>query len=185
VELATRVSERGRGTARPWSEAQPSDLARRAPASERVDGLSSESWPHATTRLARAALGDLARGRVLDVGTGDGVLARAALAAGATEVVGIDVRPVPAVAGATMLRVAAEDYDGAGFDVLVANLPDPVLLDVLPRLVTMARLLIATGVRLERAAAVRARLALLGARPVGTRALEGWCLFVADTPFTP
>ncbi|HKA87957.1 MAG TPA: 50S ribosomal protein L11 methyltransferase [Haliangiales bacterium] len=143
-------------------------------------GELTEGSPHPTTRLALAALAERAADRVLDVGTGDGVLARAALAAGATEVVGIDVRAVPAVAGATMLQVAVEAYEGGGFDVVVANLPDPVLLAVLPRLAAMGRTLLVTGVRVERAAALRVRLAAAGARIAATRAREGWVLYVAE-----
>ncbi len=142
--------------------------------------LTGDDRDHATTRLALAALAERARGRVLDVGTGDGVLARAALAAGASEVVGIDVLPVPAVPGATMVQARIETYDGGGFDVVVANLPEPVLLGALPRLCAMARTLLVTGVRIERAGALRAALAAVGGRRVEARAARGWCLFVAE-----
>jgi len=141
-------------------------------------GLTSEDWPHATTLLAAAALATRARGRVLDVGTGDGVLARAALAAGARAVVGIDRAPVPTVAGAEMRRVAIEDFDGA-FDLVVANLPDDVLLRAVPRLLAMAPEAILTGVRLPRVAALRAAIGAAGGRIGEMRALDGWALVIA------
>jgi ribosomal protein L11 methyltransferase PrmA len=141
-------------------------------------GLTSEDWPHATTRLAAAALATRARGRVLDVGTGDGVLARAALAAGARTVVGIDRAPVPKVAGVEMRQVAVEEFHGV-FDLVVANLPEDVLLREVPRLLAMAPQAILTGVRLPRVAALGARIRAAGAHIGEMRALEGWALVIA------
>ena len=141
-------------------------------------GLTSEDWPHATTRLAAAALATRARGRVLDVGTGDGVLARAALAAGARAVVGIDRAPVPTVAGADLRQVAVEDFHGV-FDVVVANLPEDVLLREVGRLLAMAPEAILTGVRLPRVAALAARIRAAGGRVAELRALDGWGLVIA------
>jgi ribosomal protein L11 methyltransferase len=141
-------------------------------------GVTSEDWPHATTRLAAAALATRARGRVLDVGTGDGVLARAALAAGAVAVVGIDRAPVPTVAGAEMRQVAIEDFHGA-FDLVVANLPEDVLLRMVPRLLGMAPEAILTGVRLPRVSALRARIRAAGGRTGELGALDGWGLVIA------
>ena len=145
---------------------------------ELARGLTSEDWPHATTRLAAAVLATRARGRVLDVGTGDGVLARAALAAGARTVVGIDRVPVPTVAGAEMRQVAVEDFHGV-FDLVVANLPEDVLLRVMPRLLGMAPEAILTGVRLPRVAVLAARIRAAGGRVGEMRALDGWGLVIA------
>ncbi len=145
---------------------------------ELARGVTSEDWPHATTLLAAAAVATRARGRVLDVGTGDGVLARAALAAGASQVVGIDRAPVPAVAGVEMRQVAIEDFTGS-FELVVANLPEDVLLAVVPHLLAMAPEVVLTGVRLPRVGALAARIRRAGGRIEKMHALDGWGLVIA------
>jgi ribosomal protein L11 methyltransferase len=102
---------------------------------------------HATTRLCLAALQDLdLRGRrVIDVGTGSGLLAIAASRLGAADVVGIDedadafhaaqenvsLNPAAVVAlrHVDVRRVSLEP-----FDVVVANLTGALLRDAAPRL---------------------------------------------------
>jgi ribosomal protein L11 methyltransferase len=153
---------------------------------------------HATTRMAAMALREVLRGRrgarVLDVGTGEGFLAAAALAAGAGEVVGIDHEPIlvararRAVPRARFVcadaRVWLAEEAGGAFDVVVANLPDPPLVPLVPRLASAARFgaLIVTGALLWQADALRASLVAAGMRPDAPRAAEGWCLFTAFAP---
>lgn len=102
---------------------------------------------HATTRLCLAALQDLdLRGRrVIDVGTGSGLLAIAASRLGAADVVGIDedadafhaaqenasLNPATAV---TLRHVDVRRVSLEPFDVVVANLTGAVLRDAAPRL---------------------------------------------------
>jgi ribosomal protein L11 methyltransferase len=102
---------------------------------------------HATTRLCLAALQDLdLRGRrVIDVGTGSGLLAIAASRLGAADVVGIDddadafhaaqenasLNPAAAV---TLRHVDVRRVSLEPFDVVVANLTGAVLRDAAPRL---------------------------------------------------
>jgi ribosomal protein L11 methyltransferase len=102
---------------------------------------------HATTRLCLAALQDLdLRGRrVVDVGTGSGLLAIAASRLGAAEVVGIDedadafhaaqenasLNPMAAV---TLRHVDVRRVSLEPFDVVVANLTGALLRDAAQRL---------------------------------------------------
>jgi ribosomal protein L11 methyltransferase len=120
---------------------------------------------HASTRLALAgldALGEMLRGaRVLDAGTGSGVLALAALALGARSAVGFDLDPVAVREArsnaerngfAARLRLFAGGIDALRappFDVVVANLLRSELLPILPGLASALR---------ERGAAVFAGL---------------------------
>jgi ribosomal protein L11 methyltransferase len=152
---------------------------------------------HPTTRLAQAALREvlaLRRGaRVLDVGTGTGILARVALEAGAGEVVGIDHHAVAVqtarslVPGASFRVADAREYltshAGGAFDVVVANLPDPPLASLVPELVAAARLggvLLVTGLLLWQADAVSRALRAEGASPSTPRAEAGWSLIVSS-----
>jgi len=102
---------------------------------------------HATTRLCLAALQDLdVRGRrVIDVGTGSGLLAIAASRLGAADVVGIDedadafhaaqenasLNPAVVV---TLRHVDVRRVSLEPFDVVVANLTGALLRDAAPRL---------------------------------------------------
>jgi ribosomal protein L11 methyltransferase len=102
---------------------------------------------HATTRLCLAALQklDLRGRRVIDVGTGSGLLAIAASRLGATDVVGIDedadafhaaqdnalLNPKAVV---TWRHVDVRRVSLEPFDVVVANLTGTLLRDAAPRL---------------------------------------------------
>ena len=151
---------------------------------------------HPTTRLARAALAEALatrRGaRVLDVGTGTGLLAREALEAGAGEVIGIDHAPQAIETARTLVRGArfhladAADYlfqhAGGAFDVVVANLGDPPLVALIPDLAAAARLggiLLVTGLQLWQADDAARALREAGAHPGEPRAEGGWCLISA------
>ena len=102
---------------------------------------------HATTRLCLAALQDLdLRGcRVIDVGTGSGLLAIAASHLGAADVVGIDEdadafhaaqenASLNQAAAVTLRHVDVRRVSLEPFDVVVANLTGALLRDVAPRL---------------------------------------------------
>ncbi len=170
-----------------WLEAAPAEPM--APALLFGDGA------HATTRMAAMALRETLRGarraRVLDVGTGGGILAAAAVAAGAAEVVGVDHDGAAieaarrAVPGARFVHADAAEWlareAGGAFDVVVANLPDPPLIRLVPALCAAARFgtLIVTGALLWQADALRRELAAAGFTAGAPRHAAGWCSFTA------
>lgn len=122
---------------------------------------------HESTTACLAALQDVGVGgaAVLDVGTGTGVLALAAAALGAADVLGVDVDPVAVQTARDNARRNGLDVrfatgsvemaaDGA-FDVVVANLTTTTIAELavpLARRLAAGGTLIASGVSNERAA---------------------------------
>jgi ribosomal protein L11 methyltransferase len=155
----------------PWAVAD-----RKAPAPGRVivviqPSMGFGTGHHATTRLCTALLQrlDLSGCTVLDVGTGSGVLALAALALGAGSVLAVDddadaiesARENLALNGAPPgLELRVADFRGLPantVDVVVANLTGGLLArsaDVLAGAVAPGGRLIVSGVTLEEEAAV-------------------------------
>src|SRR5438309_868688 len=132
----------GRFLVRPtWSDASAPDAITIA-----LDpGMAFGTGLHPTTQQCLEAVSylDLEGLRVLDVGTGSGILAIAAAKRGAREVVGVDTDPL-AVRAANENAVAngvsvegrlgsAADVDGK-FDVVLANLVGSVLVQIAPNL---------------------------------------------------
>ena len=159
----------------PWL-ADPADLAA-ATTLVIEPGMAFGTGHHETTTGCLRALQalDLTGRRVVDVGTGTGVLALAAEALGASEVDAVDIDPEAiAVAeenvrrhGARRVRLtvgSCEVVDGPG-DVVVANMITPVLLDLADRLVDLVLpggALVLSGVAVERGEHVRAAYAARG-----------------------
>lgn len=138
-------------------------------------GMAFGTGHHATTRLCLAELQrvGVAERRVLDVGTGSGVLAIAAALLGASAVAGVDTDP-------DAVRVARENADRNGVrlelrtgsvgaverpcDVVVANLvTDTILALAADLLAATADVLITSGISRGRAAQVADRFHELGA----------------------
>jgi ribosomal protein L11 methyltransferase len=109
------------------------------------------SGSHPTTRLVAAVTVERVRPRdtVLDVGTGSGVLAVVAARAGAGRVVGLDIDPASAEVAAANARrngvaervrvdprpLAAVSAEGLQFDLVLANLLAPVVVELAADLV--------------------------------------------------
>ena len=156
------------------------------------------SGSHESTQLVLLMLEDLpiAGRRVLDVGTGSGILALAARALGARWVVGFDIDadavciarqtvavqpqrlPVALFAGSTAALGAKP-----GFDLVLANLipveADP-LLDDLRALLAPGGLLLLSGLMADQRAASEAELARRGFAVVASRELEEWVGLVCE-----
>ena len=151
---------------------------------------------HPTTMLAAdelaAALAAHPGARVLDAGSGTGVLAERALAAGANEIVAVD-RDADAVACTRVripsARVLRRDLtqgvcDLGSFDVIVTNLPTEQLVacaGALAAAVAPRGQLIATGAPLVFARRVERSIVCGGLTIVARRARSGWCALVAHT----
>ena len=160
-----------------------------------VDGPAFGTGLHPTTALCLEALDDELTAwppeqpkRVLDVGTGSGVLALAALASGVPRVVAIDI-------DADAVRIAAENarlnglssrlhlvHGGpealTGFWPLVlANVLAAPLMDMAPTLarrVGRSGRLVLSGIRSSLATDVEQAYRHVGMRPVRSQARDGW-----------
>jgi ribosomal protein L11 methyltransferase len=161
-------------------------------------GMAFGTGLHPSTRLCLQALEDRVRpgDRVLDVGTGSGILAIAAAQLGAVEVVGIDLDPVAVQVARDNValngvaeRVWIEEgtleqvspVEGA-WDCVVVNILAGVIIDLAPRLaarLTPSGSLIASGIIDESAAAVTEALASAGLCIIEQRSEKDWVALLA------
>lgn len=152
---------------------------------------------HPTTMLCVLILQDYVKGgeKVLDVGTGSGILAIAAAKLGASEVVGTENDPIAVAAAIENVEIAglqdkmqiiASDspltYDGQA-DIVVANIIPPVIIAMSEELCAKVMLhgkLITSGIILERADEVKAKLESLGLETVEQRQEGDWVAIVSE-----
>lgn len=158
-------------------------------------GMAFGTGLHPSTRLCLEALEDLVRDgdRVLDVGTGSGILSIAAAGLGAASVLAVDVDPVAVDAARANVAVnhlehvvtvregGAADAALEPFDLVVANIIARVIVEHAAPLAAAVRpggLLIVSGILLERAAEVSAALSEHGVDTEEPRQEGDWCALV-------
>jgi len=160
---------------------------------------------HATTRMLIEWLEEVIRPgqRVLDVGTGSGILAMVALRLGAGSALGIDsdpdaIRCAREYAATNKfgpeleLRIAAlkelKDIGAARFDVVVANLDRRTLLEstgLFQNLLERGGRLLLSGVLPEHQAAIADAFAAEGGMIPAARQCEGWLALEVNFPAHP
>lgn len=155
---------------------------------------------HATTRLAARAVQEWVQARpgeaLLDVGTGNGVLAMVGLLAGAREAVGLDIdeNAVRAATANAELNGLADrarfsalplaELD-ASFPLVVANIDAPTLAALRrPLAACTLETLLVTGLLVEQCAEIEASFHSAGLELRERRELEDWCLLRFEPALT-
>ncbi len=154
-------------------------------------GMAFGTGTHETTSLCLEALDALVQGgeRVLDIGTGSGILAIAALRLGAREADGVDIDPMCVrTAGenaarngvADRFRVLVGDLSDKAsgrYDLITANIVAAAILSLaphVPALMAPEARFIASGIIDARKDEVLAGLRAAGLEPVDVREKRGW-----------
>ena len=152
-------------------------------------GMAFGTGAHESTQLCLEALErELQPGMtVLDVGTGSGILSRAAALLGARRVIACDTDPVAVeLAQQPLSFVGTADAVRTGsVDLVVANISPEAILTLAPELLRVVRaggVAIVSGFEVAEVAGVEAALSASGARVRESRAKNGWSVVVADRP---
>ena len=160
-------------------------------------GLAFGTGGHETTSLCLEALDELIAGgeRVLDIGTGSGILAIAALKLGAASAEGVDIDPVAvrtACENAALNGVAdrfvglegdLSDKASGRYDIITANIVANAIIALapaVPALLAAGGHFIASGIIDSRADEVAASLTAAGLAPAVRREKRGWVCFVCE-----
>ena len=158
-------------------------------------GLAFGTGTHETTNLCLQVLDDKIQGgeRILDIGTGSGILAIAALLLGAKEAEGIDIDPMCVrTAGenaqrngvADRFRVLVGDLSekaSGQYDLITANIVAAAILSLapaVPALMAPGALFVASGIIDSRVEEVCAGLKAAGLEVVHQHMLRGWACLV-------
>lgn len=161
-------------------------------------GMAFGTGLHPSTRLCLQVLEETVQGgdRVLDVGTGSGILGIAAAKLGAEEVLGIDVDPVAARVArdnaalngvAERLRIEQGTLESVSpaegvWDCVVVNILAGVIIELAPRLIRYLApegVLVASGIIDASATAVTEALAAAGLDVIENRTEQDWVALVA------
>ena len=158
-------------------------------------GMAFGTGTHETTALCLEVLDERVRGgeRVLDIGTGSGILAIAALRLGAAAAEGVDIDPMCVrTAGENAARNGVEDRltvlvgdlsDKASgvYDLITANIVAAAILSLaphVPALLAPGAVFIASGIIDTRKEEVLAGLRAAGLEPFDVREKRGWVCIV-------
>ena len=158
-------------------------------------GMAFGTGTHETTALCLEVLDERVRGgeRVLDIGTGSGILAIAALKLGAAAAEGVDIDPMCVrTAGDNAARNGVEDRltvlvgdlsDKASgvYDLITANIVAAAILSLaphVPALLAPGAVFIASGIIDTRKEEVLAGLRAAGLEPFDVREKRGWVCIV-------
>ena len=158
-------------------------------------GMAFGTGTHETTALCLEVLDERVRGgeRVLDIGTGSGILAIAALKLGAAAAEGVDIDPMCVrTAGENAARNGVEDRltvlvgdlsDKASgvYDLITANIVAAAILSLaphVPALLAPGAVFIASGISDTRKEEVLAGLRAAGLEPFDVREKRGWVCIV-------
>ena len=160
-------------------------------------GMAFGTGTHETTSLCLESLDELVQGgeRVLDIGTGSGILAIAALKLGAKEAEGVDIDPMCVrTAGEnarrndvaerlTVLVGDLSDKASGVYDIITANIVAAAILSLapaVPALMAPGARFIASGIIDERRDEVLDGLKAAGLRPVQVKEKRGWVCIICE-----
>ena len=160
-------------------------------------GMAFGTGTHETTSLCLETLDELVQGgeRVLDIGTGSGILAIAALKLGAKEAEGVDIDPMCVrTAGEnaqrngvaekfTVLVGDLSDKASGVYDIITANIVAAAILSLapaVPALMAPGAKFIASGIIDERRDEVLDGLKAAGLRPVQVKEKRGWVCIICE-----
>lgn len=159
---------------------------------------------HASTQMCMMALEQAVKGgeRVIDLGSGSGILSITALLLGAKTAVGVDIDPkaediarenatinglladrFTAVTGDVISdRAMMEKLAGDGYDIVLANIVADVIIPlapVVPHFVKPTGLFICSGILEQRLSEVEQAIQKAGLHILSVRKIEDWCQITA------